>query len=402
MSKTAKTQTFDIIIVGAGPVGLGFARSMADTGLQIALIEKHAQSVLADPPYDGREVALTHHSYDIMRHLGIWDLLPDEAISLIKDAKVLNGTSPYALHFDHEEAGRDNLGFMVSNQNIRKASFAAIEKQDNITLMTETIVTDAQTDHFQARVTLDNGNELTAKLLVAADSRFSPVRDMMGIETEKLDFKRLCVVCRLSHEKSHDKTAYECFHYDRTLAVLPLNNNHCSAVITLPAENGDDFLALDPETFAQDIAQRIDHRLGDMSLVSKLFPYPLMGTYAKRFYATRCALIGDAAVGMHPVTAHGFNLGLKGQDTLAKEIINAIETGGDIGSTWVLRRYDKAHRHATRPLYLGTNALVKLFTKTTPPAKALRKALLVLGNRIGPARRLIMGQLTDTEKDNAA
>jgi len=39
--------TYDIIIVGAGPAGLSFARSLASTGLRIALIEKQTEEQLA-------------------------------------------------------------------------------------------------------------------------------------------------------------------------------------------------------------------------------------------------------------------------------------------------------------------------------------------------------------------
>ena len=53
-----------------------------------------------------------------------------------------------------------------------------------------------------------------------------------------------------------------------------------------------------------------------MELVGKRYSYPMVTTYAKKFISDRFALIGDAAVGMHPVTAHGFNLGLNLQALL--------------------------------------------------------------------------------------
>ncbi len=386
---------FDIVIIGAGPVGLSFARGLSGRGLKIALVEKSDIGVLSNPPYDGREIALTHLSHRIMKDSGSLDFAPPNAISLITDAAVLNGESSYVLNFSHDDTGKDNLGFMMSNQAIRKAAFDAVADVSGIDLMTGVEVTNVESDSFCATVALSDGRTLKASLAVAADSRFSPTRKMMGIPVETLDFRRTCIVCRMGHEKPHDRAAYECFHYDRTLAVLPLNNNHSSIVITLPTEESAAVLALTPEEFAQDIERRIDSRLGGMSLASKLYPYPLVATYARKFYAKRFALIGDAAVGMHPVTAHGFNLGLRGQHTLAQEIVAALDTGMDIGSAEVLRRYDRQHRLATRPLYLGTNALVRLYTKETPPARLVRHALLRLGNRIGPAKRLIMDQLTE-------
>jgi len=100
-------------------------------------------------------------------------------------------------------------------------------------------------------------------------------------------------------------------------------------------------------------------------------------------------------VGMHPVTAHGFNLGLSGAHTLALEIKKALKQGHDFSSAEILSRYNQKHRRVSRPLYHGTNALVRLYTKETPLAKFARRSLLRLGNRIGPAKKLIMNQLTE-------
>jgi len=386
---------YDIIIIGAGPAGLSFARSMAETNLNILLLEKQPKSTLASPPYDGREIALTHLSHQIMNKLGMWELIPDQNISLIKKAKVLNGTSPYALNFDHEEAGEQNLGFMIANQSIRKAAYESLAGFKNIQITTEAEVSSLGTDDNKGWIELSDGKRLEAPLIVAADSRFSAMRRMMGISTSMLDFGRTCVVCTMSIEAPHNDTAYECFHFGRTLAILPMNGNQVSVVITLKSEEDSDLLGMSASQFSADIEKRIEGKFGKMGLTSKLFPYPLVATLAKTFHKNRFVLIGDAAVGMHPVTAHGFNLGLRGANTLADAIKSAISTGNDFASQEVLQQYSRTHRRTCAPLYHGTNALVHLYTKETPAAKLARRVLLRLGNRIQPAKQLIMNQLTD-------
>ncbi len=386
---------YDIIVIGAGPAGLSFAREMADSGLQIALIERQPEGALADPAYDGREIALTHMSHKLMNDLDMWGRIPKERIALIKTAKVLNGDSDYALHFDHREAGEDNLGFMISNNMIRKAAYESVKGFKNIHFLTEKEVSAIGTDQEKGWVELKDGARLEASLLVAADSRFSATRRMMGISTSMLDFGRTCIVCTMHITGDHEYTAYECFHYDRTLAILPMNNQEVSVVITLNSEESDDVMAMSEEEFSADVQRRIDGQFGDMKLSSKRFPYPLVSTFARRFCAQRFVLIGDAAVGMHPVTAHGFNLGLRGAHTLAEAIKADLQVGGALGGLGALERYNSQHRHASAPMYHGTNTLVKLYTKTSPRAKFARKALLVLGNRIKPAKRLIMNQLTE-------
>ncbi len=389
------TMKNDIIIIGAGPAGLSFAKEMANTGLNITLIEKQSEEILANPPYDGREIALTHLSHKIMNDLGTWDLISKENVSLIKAAKVLNGKSSYALSFDHKEAGEENLGFMIANSNIRKSAYESLSNAKNVQILTEKEVSTLGTDNEKGWVELKDGKRLEAPLIIAADSRFSATRRMMGISTSMLDFGRTCIVCTMEATLPHNETAYECFHFDRTLAVLPLNNNHVSIVITLKSEESADVLGMSKEDFAADIERRTEGQFGTMKLSSELFPYPLVATFAKTFHANRFAIIGDAAVGMHPVTAHGFNLGLRGAHTLANEIKETLQAGGDWSAQTTLENYTSKHRRTSRPLYHGTNALVRLYTNTTPAAKFARRTLLRLGNHIKPAKRLIMNQLTE-------
>lgn len=396
-SMEKQSMKYDVVIAGGGPAGLALAKSLADLDLTIAVVEPAPLEKLVAPDYDGRETALTHLSYKILRKLGVMDHVAEDQVSFIKKAHVVNGESPYALKFDHEEAGEETLGYMVSNQNIRRASYAALQGVDAVEIMNDCKVTALEADDFGARVTLDSGAVLEAKLVVGADGRFSQTRKMMDISTEINDLKRTCIVGVMKHSEAHHDTAYECFHYDRTLAVLPLNNGLVSVVITLPSDEAEDVLAMPAAEFELDIAERFGHRVGDMTISGKLHAYPLACTYAKAFYGPRFALLGDAAVGMHPVTAHGYNLGLRGAHSLAAEIALMVETGGDIGSPVALKAYNRKHQIVCKPLYWGTNGIVSLFTNTRPAAKAVRSGLLYLGNILKPANKLIMNQLTESK-----
>jgi len=98
-------------------------------------------------------------------------------------------------------------------------------------------------------------------------------------------------------------------------------------------------------------------------------------------------------VGMHPVTAHGFNLGLSGQDLLANEILKALGQHHDFWNTSVLQRYQRQHMLTTRPLYHGTNSIVSLFTNDNFPATLLRKAALRISNNLPPVKWAIQQKL---------
>jgi len=390
-------ERFDIIVVGAGPAGLGFARAMRGTGLRIAVIERLAEAELAAPPEDGRDIALTHTSEILMKELGMWDLLDHDIIGTIRDAKVLNGNSGFALNFDSARVGADYLGRIVQNHDIRRTAYEVIRDQPEVTLICEAEVEGVGTEVNGGWVTLADGRRLEAGLVIAADSRFSSVRRKMGLAADSLDFGRVVIVCEMEHDRPHDGVAYECFHYEQTLAILPMAGNVSSVVVTLPASRADATMAMSDAGFAADIQGRFEGRLGEMRMFSPRHPYPLVAVLARRFVAQRFALVGDAAVGMHPVTAHGYNLGLSGATLLASELRAALQRGGDVGDATALGRYESAHRRVVLPLYHGTNALVRLFTDDRRPVRLLRNAALRLGSAVTPVRDRILHKLTEIE-----
>lgn len=388
----------DILVVGAGPAGLSFAAELAGSGLKVTLIEKSPLEVLQNPPYDGREIALTHLSREIMQRLGMWDLIPKDEIYPLRDAKVLNGQSDYQLHFPQPTQARgepaDCLGYLISNHNIRKAAYEVVSKLENVTILTGTGVKEVKTSEDEAQVILENGEVLSGRLLLAADSRFSQTRRQLGISSDMHDYSRTMFVCRMKHTLSNQHTAYECFHYGRTIALLPLEEHLTNTVITVDSDKADTIKKMSPEELAASVKEQLKGRLGDMELVSTIHNYPLVGMIAQRFYGKRSALIGDAAVGMHPVTAHGFNLGLSSADLLAKLVLEAEQRGQDIGATSLLEKYNTKHMLHAQPIYHGTNMLLKLFTNETAPAKILRGLVLRASNNFPPLKKLITKQLT--------
>jgi ubiquinone biosynthesis UbiH/UbiF/VisC/COQ6 family hydroxylase len=360
----------------------------------VAVVERLGEDVLADPPEDGRDIALTHASEEIMEKLGMWAHIPAGTYGVIRDAKVVNGRSDYALHFASTGSGKDYLGRIVPNHLIRQAAYREVKDLPDVTLICGVSVEAVSTGHVE----LDDGGRLKASLVVAADSRFSETRRKMGIGAEMEDFGRVVIVCEMAHALPHAGVAMECFHYDQTLAILPMHGEVSSVVVTLASDKAEAAMAMPEAAFAANIQARFGEKLGKMELVSRRVAYPLVGVFAKGFVAPRFALVGDAAVGMHPVTAHGYNLGLTGGALLAEAVKQAATKGRDIGDIQVLLPYERAHRKVAHPLYTGTNALVKLFTDTRLPARVLRGAALRLGNVLPPVKARIVRQLTQNAR----
>ena len=381
-------------------MGLSFACSMIKSKLKVLLVEKAPLSAIANPKADGREIALTHQSRKVLNELGVWSLIDQDEVSPLKEAKVFDGDSPSLLSFNTNKSAINALGYLVPNQLIRKALFERASQADNIDIVNEFSVEGVSTSASSAKIELSDGRTIISKLVVAADSRFSAIRRKMGIPSLMRDFSKVMITTRMSHEKPHHHVALECFNYGHTLALLPMNGGVSSVVLTVPANKADEMLGLNEDDFNKFVAKGFNNKLGAMKQIGKRHSYPLVGVHAQRFKANRFALIGDAAVGMHPVTAHGFNLGLRGQNILAESIYCALESDGDIGSNKVLTRFEKKQIHLTRLMFFGTNGIVALFTNDDVIAKQVRRFVLKFADKFPPVKALITQHLTESKKSN--
>lgn len=415
------TPDCDVLIVGAGPAGLSLAISLAQAGFTATVVEQQAAATLAAPAPDGREIALTHPSRATLQRLGSWAELADGEVGTIGEAQVHDGPlgQNSALQLDASASGAgpapEALGFIVPNHALRRSAYAVAARTPGVRILTGAQVTrvavlstHAELDYVPSSAPSPSDSaaagshptqRLRAPLLVAADSRFSATRRQLGIGAQMTDFGRTVIVCRMRHAQPHGNVAHECFGYERTLAVLPLPDapeGHplCSVVVTAGSADAAALMALSAHDFAAQVQAQFDQRLGAMELVGERYAYPLVAVYAQRFAGHRCALLGDAAVGMHPVTAHGYNLGLAGVERLTAALVDARQRGQVIGNPAALERYAQGHHRHAWPIYQGTNAIVRLYTDARPVPRLLRQLVLQGARRLPPLQAAIVGQLT--------
>ena len=398
MDDSTPVTQVDVAIVGAGPIGLCFANALSRHGVNSVLIDRQSRSAMVEPASDGREIALTRAAQQILDKLGVWSRVEPAERARMRAAKVFDGQSLFAMEIAPGASRNEPLGCLVPNQVIRRAAYAALPAGSadagEILWRDEQQIERFEANDAEVDITLAGGERLQASLLVAADSRFSTTRRAMGIPAHTYQHGQHMLVCRMHHEEPHDQTAWEWFGYGQTLALLPVDTHCSSLVLTLSPAEMEKQLSLSDEDFDADITRRFGGRLGVMRRVAEPHRYPLVSVYAERFVGHRQALIGDAAVGMHPVTAHGFNLGLQGLSRLADLIGEARARGRDIASPTLLARYQREQRLATAPLFAATLAIVGLYTDDRTPARWLRKAVLRAGEAAWPARRLIASHLT--------
>lgn len=388
------TNPRSVLIVGAGPAGLCLARALTDRGLEVDIIERQPEKALAEPVFDGREIALSHGSMNILERLDIWRRIPASEIHPLRRAHVSDGALE-GFDIDAGIFGKDRLGNFVSNHVIRVAAWQAVRDTRAVRVHTDAEVKAVERKGETFLVHLADGRQLTTPLLVAADSRFSQTRRLLGVPVAMHDFGKTMLVCRMHHEIPHESVAREWFGHGQTRALLPLDEHTVSLVLTVTGHEAAKLQELDEDAFARDIQARLERRLGTMRLISTRNAYPLVATWAKQFVGPGFALVGDAAVGMHPVTAHGFNLGLASADRLAAALGDALARQRGVADSAALARYQRKHRAGALPLFLGTGMIVGLYTDDRPLTQPLRHAVMSGMRQLQPLRDFLAAAVVD-------
>ena len=374
------TYDSDILIVGGGLNGPVLALALARSGLTSTVIDAQPEERLSTEGFDGRSYALALASVRLLRRLGLWDKLADDAQPML-EIKVSDGRagegplSPFHLHFDHAEIEEGPMGHMVEDRHLRRAVLEAIKKNPLISTLNGDSVVAQEAGHQGITITLASGKTLTGRVLVGADGRRSGTAERAGISRTGWDYGQTALVCAIEHDLPHHGIAHQFFMPPGPLAILPLKGNRSSIVWSETHANAAAFNALPDADYLTMLRPRFGDFLGEIRLAGARFTYPLNLTLANSFVAPRLALVGDAAHGVHPIAGQGLNAGLRDIAALAQVMSEAKARGEDIASDPVLERYQQWRRFDTATLALATDLTNRVFASDNP--------LLRLGRDIG-------------------
>ena len=374
------TYDSDILIVGGGLNGPLLALALARSGLTSTVIDAQPTERMAASGFDGRSYALALASVRLLRRLGLWDKLEDDAQPML-EIKVSDGRagegplSPFHLHFDHAEIEEGPMGHMVEDRHLRKAVLAAITDHALIRRCNAETVVAQKVDAQGVTLALASGKTLTGRVLVGADGRRSGTAERAGISRTGWDYGQTAMVCAIEHDLPHHGIAHQFFMPPGPLAILPLKGNRSSIVWSETHDNAAAFNALPEAEYMAMLRPRFGDFLGEIRLAGARYTYPLNLTLANSFIAPRLALVGDAAHGVHPIAGQGLNAGLRDIAALAQVMAEARQRGEDIASALVLERYQQWRRFDTATLALATDVTNRLFASDNP--------LLRLGRDIG-------------------
>lgn len=383
-------QKHDVLIVGAGPVGLTLALALAQSarGIKIGLVDRRALSI----PKDNRASSISAGVRRVFEALGVWPGMLVEAQPVtamrITDSGQDDIARPRFLTFDGDVAPGEAFAHMVPNQIIAQTLLNALGTRIEVIAPAE--ITQFQANEQSASLFLADGRELRAPLVVAADGAQSTLRRMAGISVLGQPYEQIGLVTTISHELPHDGIAYEHFRPAGPFASLPLPGNRSSLVWTQSPDEAQRLLALGTEAIAQEIEAAMGYVLGAVTMEDKLAGYPLQLQIARDFVSTRLALVGDAAHVVHPIAGQGLNLGLKDIAALAETLVGAIRLGLDYGADDVLARYQAWRRLDTASMAAITHGLNALFSNDIAPIRAARDFGLALVDRTEPVKSALI------------
>ena len=390
---SAPATEYDIVIAGGGMIGTSLALALAPLGLRVAVVEAVARSVDSQPSFDDRSTALSRSTQRMFEAMGLWDDIV-AASTPIRSIHVSDKGRFGFSHIDAEEQGVEALGYVVINRVLGGVLQEALRDVDGVDIICPARIVDVELSVDVAEAIVESDGErdtLRCKLLVAADGARSAVRDMMGIGAETRQYEQRAVIGNLQTEIALYNRAYERFTPQGPLAILPVADERAAFVWTVLEQDAERVLGLDDEAFVAELQAEFGLRLGEFSRVGKRASYPLVLSKALRLTAERSVLIGNAAHGLHPVSAQGFNLGLRDVAALCDCIADA--EAADPGNARLLRRYAEWRRSDQRKLVRFTDGLVRLFGSSRKPLGALRN-IGMLGFDLVPGVRSVFAKHT--------
>ena len=363
---------YDIVIAGGGMVGTSLALALAPTGRSIAVVEPVARGAAAQPSFDDRSTALSRSSQRTFEALGLWPDIAAAATPIRRIHVSDRGRFGFS-HIDAAQQGVEALGYVVINRVLGEVLQRALAGAGGVEFLCPARITAVENGSDAVAATLDDGERvLRSRLLVAADGARSAVREMLGIGAQHVDYGQHAVIGNLRPSKPQDDVAWERFTEHGPLAMLPLADRRAAFVWTLPPAVADEVMGLTDSAFTARLQQAFGFRLGRLSKVGERVRYPLGLSRALGLVAGRGVLVGNAAHGLHPVAAQGFNLGLRDVAALADCVAEA--GAADVGAAGVLERYAHWRRADQDKLLRFTDGLVRLFGSKRPAIRALRAA----------------------------
>ena len=377
----------DIGVVGSGLAGGVLTLLLRRAGYQVTLVDNREPLRSVDARPDPRALAVTPASRCILEQARVWPQLPPDRIGHLHGMQVWDAAGRGAIRFAAGDIDEPALGYIIEAGVMQYAIDAALAGDDGLVWQRPATPVDLQFESDRVRLELDNGRQLAARLLVAADGQQSSTRGLAGIHYPAVPYPQKAVAAVVETAWPHEMIARQRFLATGPLAFLPMAGSHqCGIVWSTTPDHAETLLAMADDAFADAAATAFGHELGRINSVGRRGAFPLLRAQAARYVRERFALVGDAAHSLHPLAGQGANMGWLDVACLL-EVLNGA---ADPGRWRALRRYERWRRSDNYIMQLALDGLHHLFLRGEWPIRRLRNMGLAMTDRSGPVKNYLM------------
>ncbi len=389
----------DILVAGGGVAGLSATAAFAAAGFKTLCVDPvpPVTSQTAEGA-DLRSTAFLLPSVELLHEAGLWERLAPHAAPLrimrLADAGGEAGIIRETADFDAHEIGKEAFAYNLPNWLLRREMVAHIEGLANATLEAPAAVAHITPRSTGALVQLQDGRQVRAKLVVAADGRNSVIRDQLGIGVKKWRYGQKAVVFNVRCELPHQNVSTEIHRSGGPFTLVPLPDQgdaHFCAVVWMETGPRAEELRDMPEAeFNEALNLRSCGILGQLSVVGKRLAWPIIAQRAERLNGPRTALLAEAAHVIPPIGAQGLNMSLADLATLLDLVEQAREAGKDIAAPEVLDRYNRNRWPDMAARVAGVDLLNRAAMAEDQTLRDLRRTGLKLLYGLKPLRKTAM------------
>lgn len=393
---------YDVAIIGAGPTGATMALGLAQTGLEVAVIDTRDPAAALKP--DGRNFAIVTGSWRMLRKLGVTSGLESSSQALRGLEAVDGGThffgQPSVLFTqeDLDSADPDEpLGQMVMAEPLQAALDQAMDKDARIERIAPEFFEAQTAEPGFVSIALKSGRTIKARLLVGSDGMNSPVRQSLGIATEGRDYDKSVFTANVTLSRPHEGIARQLFTPEGPFATLPLKGDRANLAWYMQRGAAETLAALPKADAEAELNARFAEFAGEMKIEGQAGSYPLILQLATEMTGPRAALVGDAARRVNPLAGQGLNQGFRDVAALIEIAEQTLRLGGEIGSPQMLEAYSQARRFDGTGTALTLDAIDRLFSNDATLTKPIRTLGLMAASKIAPLRRFLARKASATE-----
>ncbi|UWR21387.1 UbiH/UbiF family hydroxylase [Sulfitobacter sp. S190] len=390
------TQSCDILISGGGIAGLTAAAAFGTAGFKVICVDPAPRITDGNAKgADLRSTAMLQPARALLARAGVWEALAPHAAALqvmrIIDAGGEVAEPRVTKEFDASDISDEPFGWNFPNWLLIRELVARLEALETVDFRPGVGTTRLFTRTGSAKVSLSEGGPVTARLVIAADGRGSPMRTAAGIGVHTKRYGQKAMVFAVTHPVPHDNVSTEIHRTGGPFTLVPLPDRDgmpCSAVVWMDDGRATmDRMALDAQAFEAAASDRSCHHFGPLTLVSDRQVWPIITQHADRLSAERVALIAEAAHVMPPIGAQGLNMSLTDIATLL-DLAEARREG--LGDAQMLEAYHKARHSDVRMRVQGIDLLNRASQAQAPLARDARAAGLNALYSAAPVRKILM------------